>query len=336
VWSRYGNDRLLDLRLKDLGLQIDGSWLETCVERLYDNLRKRGVRFRPHVWLSSEWFSPDGVPGIAIPFYLAHPRLAQLERRQMLEVEGGTVTSCMRLMRHEAGHAIDSAFRLHFKKRWRKTFGSYTKSYPETYRPKPNSRAFVVHLDAWYAQAHPAEDFAETFAVWLAPRSNWRQRYGDWPAALRKLRSLEALMQEHVLDRTAPVRSRATIDPVGRSNLTLREYYDRKRERYTADWGNVYDRDLRRLFSNDTGYRDRPTAASFLRRIRREIRDVVSEWTGVHTYTVDQVMQDIIERCRLLALRLTTSESDARTGAILLVTVHTMTTLHLARYEVPM
>ena len=26
-----------------------------------------------------------------------------------------------------------------------------------------------MHLDPWYAQSHPDEDFAETFAVWLTP-----------------------------------------------------------------------------------------------------------------------------------------------------------------------
>ena len=28
-----------------------------------------------------------------------------------------------------------------------------------------------------YAASHPEEDFAETFAVWLTPRSNWRQSF---------------------------------------------------------------------------------------------------------------------------------------------------------------
>src|ERR1044072_3467043 len=98
----------------------------------------------------------------------------------MLEVEGGTDTECLRILRHEAGHALDTAFRLHFKRQWREHFGSFAQRYPDFYKPKPKSRRYVLHLPTWYAQAHPAEDFAETFAVWLTPRSRWRRRYRSW------------------------------------------------------------------------------------------------------------------------------------------------------------
>ena len=115
-WQRLTDEQLLDMRICDLPIRIRRSFLEPHIKRLYDELNARGIRFKPHVWLAGEWFSPDGVPGIAIPFYLAHPRLIKLERRQMLEVEGGTDTECMRILRHEAGHALDTAFRLHFKR----------------------------------------------------------------------------------------------------------------------------------------------------------------------------------------------------------------------------
>ena len=124
---------------------------------------------------------------IAIPFYLAHPRLEKLEEAQMLEVEGGEHEWCMRILRHEAGHAIDNAFRLRRRRQRQHTFGSPSQPYPEFYTPKPYSKSFVLHLDSWYAQSHPDEDFAETFAVWLTPNSEWRQRYAGW-RALRKAR----------------------------------------------------------------------------------------------------------------------------------------------------
>ena len=117
---------------------------------------------------------------------MAHPRLMRLERNQMLEVEGGTKTWCMRILRHEAGHAIDTAYRLHRRKSYKSTFGNYSDPYPEYYRPKPRSKKFVMHLEPWYAQSHPAEDFAETFAVWLMPRSRWRKKYEGW-TALKKV-----------------------------------------------------------------------------------------------------------------------------------------------------
>lgn len=335
-WTRCSDQRLLEQRLRDLDLRIERTWLQSCVNRLYRELENRGILFRPHVWLSTEWFSPDGIPGIAIPFYLAHPRLMRLERREMLQVEGGTDAACMRILRHEAGHALDTAYRLHFKPAWRKAFGRYAQRYPDYYIPKPDSRSYVLHLDSWYAQAHPAEDFAETFAVWLKPRSAWRQRYRDWPKVLRKLRYVEREMSASVVERPPRVRSRRQVDPVSRMSQTLGDYYDKKRARYHAPWPEFYDRDLYRLFSDDPRYRDRPTAASFLRSMRAELRESVAEWTGVHPYTIDQVLQDMMERARELRLRLAVSPRRAKTRAVLLLTVHTMNCLYVGRYEIPL
>src|SRR5687767_2423482 len=121
-WTRMSDEQLLGMRFCDLKLQI-GKPLQKRIRRLYTELDKRQIGFRPHVWLSEEWFSPDGVPGIAVPFYLAHPRLERLERRIMREVEGGNARWLMRILRHEAGHAIDNAYRLRRRKRWRDVFG---------------------------------------------------------------------------------------------------------------------------------------------------------------------------------------------------------------------
>ena len=154
------------------------------------------------MWLSEEWFSPDGVPGIAVPFYLAHPRLERLERRMMRNVEGGSAESAMRILRHEAGHAIDTAYRLRRRKRWREVFGPASLPYPDTYKARPGSRRYVQHLGEWYAQSHPCEDFAETFAVWLKPNSSWRRTYAQWPA-FHKLEFVDEL-----LDRRARPRAR--------------------------------------------------------------------------------------------------------------------------------
>src|SRR5262249_32292980 len=155
-WQHLDDNQLLDLRLCDLPLRLEGSVLEHRVERLHRELAERGICLKPHAWLAEEWFSPDGVPGIAIPFYLAHPRLMRLERRKMNQVEGGTDTECMRILRHEAGHAIDTAFRLHYRRKWRRLFGSFAEPYPDSYKPSAGSRSHVLHLGTWYAQVHPA------------------------------------------------------------------------------------------------------------------------------------------------------------------------------------
>jgi hypothetical protein len=323
------------MRIRDLGLRIERSPVARSVRRLYRELDDRGLRFRPHVWFSTEWFAPDGIPGIAIPFYLGHPRLARLEARQMLQVEGTNASDCMRFLRHEAGHAIGTAFRLHLRRSWREMFGRWSKPYPEYYSPQPGSRRYVLHLGLWYAQAHPAEDFAETFAVWLTPRSRWRAVYRDWPVALSKLRYVDSVMRE-VAGRRPAVRSRARVEPVSCVGMTLREYYARKRERYAPHWPDIYDRDLRRIFSDDPRYRNRPAAAGFLRGLRPRIRETVATWTGTHTYTIDQVLQDMIERCRALRLRLTLPPARAKTEATLLLTVHTLNRLHVVRQEIPL
>ncbi|MEM9056802.1 MAG: putative zinc-binding metallopeptidase [Pseudomonadota bacterium] len=331
-WADWSDDELLDLRFCDLDLSIEGTMLEACIDKLYDELDARNIRHKPHCWLSSEWFSPDGVPGIALPFYLTHPRLMRLEKRKMLEVEGGTRRWCMRLLRHEAGHALSTAYRLHFKKRWRDAFGKMSTPYPQSYAPKANSRDYVLHLDYWYAQAHPAEDFAETFAVWLKPRSRWRQTYEGWPA-LKKLQTVDSIFRD-IAGESAPVRSRRHVDPLKALKSTLKRHYRRKQRHYANTWPDFYDRDLRKLFSDDANCRGHESAARFLRRARPEIRELVGRWTGQHPYTIDHVVRDMIERSKELKLRLAVPEDEARKHVAIMVAVQTMNYIHDGHHRI--
>lgn len=325
-WSRLDDERLLDLRFCDLGLKIKGSNLEPRIEQLYDELAERDLRLRPHCWLGEEWFSPDGVPGIAIPFYLAHPRLMKLEDRLMLHVEGGTRQSCMRILRHEAGHTLDTAFRLHRRVGWQRVFGKASKAYPDYYEPKPFSRQFVLHLNAWYAQSHPSEDFAETFAVWLAPKSRWQSRYATWPA-LKKLRYVDELMDE-IAGRRPTVRSRRSVEPLSESRKTLREHYQAKQARYSEEHPEFYDRHLRRLFSAERRRGESEPAAAFLRRGRAEIRGEVAEQTGEHPYIVEQVLDEMIARCRQLELYTDRNREQAKRDSAASLAVQTLNDLH--------
>ncbi len=300
-WARWTQERLLDVRLKDLGLRVAGTWLADAVGALHAELERRAVRVRPHVWLSHDWYSPGGVPGIAIPFFLAHPRLVRLERQQMLEVEGGTWEDCLRILRHETGHAIQHAYGLHRRRKWQEHFGHSSTPYPEVYRPNPASRRYVQHLRLYYAQSHPDEDFAETFAVWLQPRAIWRKRYAGWPA-LRKLEYVDELMAELSVV-TPSVRTRRHVDPVNKLGMTLREYYATKKEQYAVSFPDVYDRELRRVFSDDPKHGRRERASHFIRRHRTEIRRTVARWTGEYEFAVDLVLNDMIGRCRELKLR---------------------------------
>jgi hypothetical protein len=324
-WASLPDDELLDLRMADLPIAIDGT-LASRVEQLRSELGARGLDLPIHVYLSDEWFTPDGATAIAIPFYLAHPRLERLEETQMLEVEGGEHEWAMRILRHEAGHAIDNAFRLRLRRQRRIVFGSPAEPYPEFYTPKPYSKSFVLHLDAWYAQSHPDEDFAETFAIWLTPESQWRQRYAGWPA-LRKIEYLDDLMRS-LRHRAPRLVNTAEVDPLRKLTKTLRQHYRAKHRHYGVDYPDFYDRDLRRIFSDADEYAGYTTAAQFISRNRRAVRRVVASWTSIYQYTIDQVLEDMIDRCRQLKLRLAVPEEQARQEFTVLVTVQAMNYLH--------
>jgi hypothetical protein len=322
AWAALPDAELLEVRLKDLKLTIEGTWLEDCLLTLDDELAQAGLRVRPHAWISSEWFSPDSTPGIAIPFYLVHPRLMRLERKMIIDVEGGTWRECMAILRHEAGHVVQHAYGLSRRRMWQRLFGASSQRYPRYYRPNPASRNFVQHLRLWYAQSHPDEDFAETFAVWLRPRSNWRTRYAGWPA-LKKLEYVDDLMGEIANERPG-LRRRERVEPLSKLNETLGEHYRKKQALYAFDAPKTYDRDLHRLFSADPKHRRSEAASSFLRRHRARMRKLVAQWTGEYQLTLDAVLDGMIARCRELNLRAVGSEHKLVTEFTVLLTAKTM------------
>jgi hypothetical protein len=326
--------QLLDLRLCDLPLRIRDSQLQQRIEKLYRELEARSLAFRPHTWLAEEWFTPDGVSGFAIPFYLAHPRLMKLERAQMLEVEGGSEAECMKILRHEAGHAIDNAFRLHTRRNWTDTFGSYRVPYPEWYQPQPGSRDYVLNLDAWYGQAHPAEDFAETFAVWMRPGGRWQKQYEGW-GAQRKLQYVHHLMTG-LIGKTPPRIVMREVEPLSSLTKTLREHYRRKRAYYTIHWPASYERNLYRVFSADPRKPASASAAQFLRHYRSEISGIVAHGTGVHHYTVNHIVKHMIVRCRELNLRVNMPEDKARQLVIITLTMQVMQVLRTGYHRIPL
>src|SRR5580698_6357577 len=307
-WTHLSDEQLLRLRLCDLRLDLHRSPSKRHVDRLYSELNERGIRFRPHVWLSEEWFSPDGVPGIAIPFYLAHPRLKRLERKMTREVEGGNVNWCMRILRHEAGHAIDSAYRLRRRAHWRALFGPASTPYRARYRARPASRHHVQHLGDWYAQSHPTEDFAETFAVWLAPRSGWQRRYASWPA-LRKLRFVQQFAGELGTDRP-PVRCRARIEPLDVNQRTLGQYYRGKIARERSRRGLLADRLLTRVFAAEPDRRAL-SAAKLLRSHKVRLRESIISKTGGDRYVAHQILRIAIDRSARLQLYVQGTQRDA-------------------------
>ena len=314
-WTQLDDAALLKLRFKDLGLSVASTPVQRDVIQVHAELARRGIRFRPHMWFSTEWFSPDGVPGVAIPFFLGHPRLRRLESKLMEHAEGGSRPWRLRLLRHEIGHAIDTAYRLRRRPDWRAVFGRASLHYPRTYAVEPRSRDYVLHLEHWYAQSHPTEDFAETFAVWLQPRARWRRDYTGWPA-LEKLEFVDGLMTE-IAARTPRNRDRSRVAPLDDNKRTLGEHYRRRAREHDHEGDPRYDAWLRRAFpSTDVRH---SSAERFLREAEAQLQRKAERSTGQHPYLIRETLGALQHRAAQLGLRTSQSKRDDRQRALRLV-----------------
>lgn len=304
--AQLTDEELLEKRICDLKLTIQNSDLEARVQALYQELDGKGISFHPSCYLGDEWFSPEDVPSISLPFYLAHPRLKKLEYKMMLEVEGGTEESCMRLLRHETGHALNHAYQLYKQPHWRKVFGSPAKELTYIYRPRPYSRNFVIHFDNWYAQSHPEEDFAETFAVWLTPGLDWQAKYRGWKA-FEKLEYVDHLMGE-IRNKPPLVKSGYKMSNAAKMTSKLKTYYQRRRKLAAEDYPGFYDTDLRRLFSDDPLDRSREKASRLMKRFTKTLLDTIAKWTGERKITIHNLIKGLCQRCDELSLRVPQEE----------------------------
>jgi hypothetical protein len=306
-WVSLSDEDLLKKKISKLGLRIEGTPIEPLIHQLYEELAQKGLVFRPPCHIGDEWFVPEGIPAIFIPFYLVHPRLRELERKMTLEVEGETPEWFMRLMRHEAAHAYSYAYGLYKKKKWQQTFGLASTEEKEFYRPRPYSRSYVVHLGDWYAQSHPDEDFSETFAVWLTPGLDWRNEYKGWKA-LRKLEYLDELMRS-IAGKPPIHQPRYTPEDYDCLDIKLKTHYARKRKLYEDSYPDFYDDDLRTLFAGRTDAHGPVRASQWLRHRRRELIDSICRWTEEKKYRVDKLLTRLITRCDQLDLYLRSDDA---------------------------
>jgi hypothetical protein len=299
--SALSEEELLNLRICNLPIKIEGTWLQDCVNRLYSELDSKGIRFKPTCYLTDEWFTPENEPVVGIPFFLAHPVLMRLERKMMLDVEGGTKQWCMKLLRHETGHALNYAYKLYKRKKWQKIFGKFSQEYTDTYRFRPYSKSFVRHLEDYYAQYHPDEDFAETFAVWLTPGLDWQSQYKGW-RALTKLRYVDELVKE-IKDKEPLIKKGKKYWPASSLRIKLKNYYKKKQYSYAEDFPDFHDANLKRIFvEKSKDNKHLLGGADIIKKYRKEILETVSTWTGEKKYIINELLNTLIERCRELHL----------------------------------
>ncbi len=306
--SKLSEEELLKLRVKDLSLSISGSWLQGCINDLYAELEDKGIEFKPACYLADEWLTPDNEPVIGIPFFLAHSSLIKLEKKMMLDAEGSKPALCMKLLRHETGHAMNYAYKLYRRKKWQKIFGSFSKEYGETYRFRPYSRNFVRHLEDYYAQYHPDEDFAETFSVWLTPGLDWRSQYKGWKA-LAKLNYVEGLVNE-IKDKKPLAAKGKKYWQASKMSTTLNNFYKKKKHFYAEDFPDFHDANLKDIFISLTSanqelsrkVKSSSSSAEIIKKYKKDILNKTAKWTVEKKYIIDDLLSTLIQRCKELRL----------------------------------
>jgi len=308
--SKLSESTILKTPLKKLSLKATDLIYKDCISDLYIELDHKGIHyFRPKIYISDEWFCPEDSSLIAIPFYLCHPRLLSLEKKYFYEAEGSSRQSFVKLLRHECGHAIDHAFRLSYKKKWKELFGESRRKYStHNYKPKIHSQNYVQHLDNWYAQAHPDEDFAETFAVWLDPKSNWAKKYEKWPKALNKLNYIDSIAK-NLLNKKVALKTSNPLSPLKKIKKTYSNYLAKKKKELGDDYYFIYDKDLKSIFSL---IKTTKSASSFIQQNKVFLRNTLHLYLGEKKYSIDLILKKIIQDCKRLKLYTPQKKSDDR------------------------
>lgn len=318
--------------IRDLGLRLEGTALEPVVASFLAEVEALGLRVRPRCYLSTEWGVPFGTVAIAIPFYLASPDLTRLHAEREGFVEGATPRETLRYLRHEFGHVVNYAYRLYEREEWVEAFGAITRPYRELYRPRPFSRSYVRHLPGWYAQKHPDEDWAETFAVWMTPGRDWRHDYEGWPGALAKLELCDRLMAR-LRDEEPAVTADDLDEPVGELPYSLAELYGEP----SADGGPPLpglDGALHTVFDDAHEIAgERRLAGELIRQQRRVLPALVFRWTGHFPEHTVELMSAMARRADELGLFYAAEDAAAVERELaVLVTALAMNHVHGGAY----
>lgn len=330
--STFRESTLWSLPIRDLGLTIAGTRLEPIVAEFQRELEAVGFRrLRPRYYLSTEWGVPFETVAIAIPFYLADPELERLHVERAGHVEGEGREEILRYLRHEMGHVVNYAYRLYDEPEWEERFGSINLRYDDDYRPIPFSRKHVTHLPGWYAQKHPDEDWAETFAVFITPGLDWRTEYAARPVALAKLEYCERVLHT-ILNRDPIVVDDELDEDVGEIRYSLAQFY-RDLAPDVPHLNLNLDTLLRNVFPPRPDRGDSREAAALIRRLEGDLLGNVFRWTGHFPDRTRVLVEHLAARARNLELTYLEAEEAAVTVALTtLVTSLAMNYVHSGGY----
>ena len=333
----FRESNLYGAPIRDLQLAIDETQLAPVIEAFRHELRAKAItRVNPRFHLSTEWGVPFDTVVIGIPFYLARPDLTELHGEEVGHIEGFSPHDILRYLRHEMGHVVNYAYQLYNDQEWVKLFGSITQPYLEDYRPQPFSRRFVRHLPGWYAQKHPDEDWAETFAVWMTPEHDWRSEYAAGSAARAKLEYCDRTMAR--LREQDPLVTATDLDEdVGQLTYSLADYYKSNSAEKDASPG--LDGDLRAIFDDLAEVvpqaakgQTRP-AGELIRRLERPLMADVFRWTGHFPEKTRVLVRHLAARADALQqVYPTAAETEATIGVTILVTSLAMNHVHRGSY----
>ncbi|HXT51565.1 MAG TPA: hypothetical protein VN811_11015 [Thermoanaerobaculia bacterium] len=319
--------------IRDLGLTIEGTPLAPVVDEFLGEVGRLGLVVQPRPYLSTEWGVPFGTVAIGIPFYLASPELTAFHEERTAFVEGTDRADLLRYLRHEMGHVVNYAYRLYERPEWVERFGPIGRPYREKYRPKPFSRKYVRHLPGWYAQKHPDEDWAETFAVWMTPRLDWRREYADWTGALEKLELCDRLMKQ-LRDEQPTVTDEDLDDDVGTVDATVHDFYGELPEDGGGEPLPGLDGALRTLFEDsDDGAADPRPATAMIEGLARALPADVYRWTGHFPEHTRALLAQMRRRAEELQLVYPSArEQRVERAAVVLVTALAMSHVQTGSY----
>jgi hypothetical protein len=304
---------VLSQRICDFNLHIEGSPLEAIIERFRKELLQVGLtQIKPVFYLSDEWGVPEGTVAIGVPFYLADERLRKVQKIKGGWLPGIDAEDILRYLRHELGHVVNYAYRLHETEAWSVLFGPMARPYTDVFHATPFSPDFVRHLPGNYAQKHPDDDWAETLAVWMTPGSDWRQLYEDSPGALAKLDYCERTMRA-LRDQEPQVNTVVLEADVRELKLTIQEFYAVEVTASGLPVPRSLVGDLKAIFAAvekpPEGVR-LGSAATLLKRQKDNLYNTVYRWTSADPNAFEPLLDHLIKLAQELGLAYPLSARD--------------------------